>query len=63
MLLFVAHASVLHQEVKCRFYGPCAVKAAYLNGIQQLSLTEVIELFTSCCVLKEGTQFLSTLLL
>ena len=40
-LLFIGHAVFANHEVKCRFYGPCAVKSAFLNGQKQSSLTEV----------------------
>ena len=49
-LLFVGHAVFGNHEVKCRFYGPCAVKSVFLNGQKQSSLTEVsglIELLIS----------------
>lgn len=41
MLLFVAHAKFTKHEVKCRFYGPCAVASAVLNGVTLRPLTEV----------------------
>ena len=40
-LLFIGHAMFANHEVKCRFYGPCAVKSVFLNGHRQSSLTEV----------------------
>lgn len=40
-LLFVAHTRITHQEIKCRFYGPCAVTNVMLNGVLQPSLTQV----------------------
>ena len=43
-LLFVGHAVFGNHEVKCRFYGPCAVKSVFLNGQKQSSLTEVSDL-------------------
>lgn len=42
MLLFIAHSKFTPQEVKCRFYGPCAVTSAVLNGVTLAPLTEVI---------------------
>lgn len=41
MLLFIAHGRITPHEVRCRFYGTCAVTAALLNGVQLQSLTEV----------------------
>ena len=41
MLLFIAHAKFTQQEIKCRFYGPCAVTSAVLNGVTLSPLTEV----------------------
>lgn len=43
-LLFIAQAVFTSQEVQCRLYGPCAVKAVYLNGHLQSKLTEVRKL-------------------
>ena len=40
-LLFVSHARITAQDIKCRLYGPCAVKSVTLNGVPQPSLTEV----------------------
>ena len=41
MLLFIAHSKFTQQEIKCRFYGPCAVTSAVLNGVTLAPLTEV----------------------
>ena len=41
MLLFIAHARITSQEVRCRFYGPCAVLCTVLNGVRLDPLTEV----------------------
>ena len=40
-LLFIAHARITATDCKCRFYGPCAVNSATLNGVPQPPLTEV----------------------
>ena len=40
MLLFIAHAIMSPEEVKCRFYGPCAVMCVSLNTIEQHPLTD-----------------------
>ena len=41
MLLFIAHARISLSEVKCRFYGPCAVNGVTLNEAKLHPLTEV----------------------
>ncbi|KAL5011167.1 hypothetical protein ScPMuIL_013472 [Solemya velum] len=53
-LLFIAHARITGQEVKCRFYGQCDVKSAFLNGVQQPSLTEEANFVMSFCPLNHG---------
>ncbi|XP_064617661.1 M-phase phosphoprotein 8-like isoform X2 [Liolophura sinensis] len=58
-LLFVAHTRITHQEIKCRFYGPCAVTTVMLNGVLQPSLTQVgmkaeANFVLSCCPLNNG---------
>ncbi|XP_046555717.1 M-phase phosphoprotein 8-like [Haliotis rubra] len=47
-LLFIAHARITPHEVKCRFYGPCAVKSVFLNGVKQPSMTEEANFVLSC---------------
>ncbi|XP_033741181.1 M-phase phosphoprotein 8-like [Pecten maximus] len=53
-LLFVAHARITAQDIRCRFYGPCAVQNVSLNGVQQPPLTEEANFVLSCCPLQHG---------
>lgn len=53
-LLFVSHARITAQDIKCRLYGPCAVKSVTLNGVPQPSLTEEANFVLSCCPLQSG---------
>ncbi|XP_052244861.1 M-phase phosphoprotein 8-like isoform X1 [Dreissena polymorpha] len=39
-LLFIAQAEFTSEDVKCRLYGPCAVKSVCLNGQPLAQLTE-----------------------
>ena len=39
-LLFIAHARVNSEKVKCRLYGPCAVRDVTLNRQRQSAVTE-----------------------
>lgn len=59
MLLFIAHSRITPQEVKCRFYGPCAVLCALLNGVKQNSLTEEANFVLSFSPLKNGKNDLT----
>ncbi len=54
MLLFIAHAKFTPQEVKCRFYGPCAVTKAILNGVTLSPLTEESHFVLSFSPLHHG---------
>ncbi len=54
MLLFIAHAKFTPQEVKCRFYGPCAVTGAVLNGVTLSPLTEESHFVLSFSPLHHG---------
>jgi len=40
-LLFIGQSVFTSEEVKCRLYGPCAVKGVTLNGQPLAPLTEV----------------------
>lgn len=53
-LLFIAHARITATDCKCRFYGPCAVNSATLNGVPQPPLTEEANFVLSCCPLQNG---------
>ncbi|CAC5394491.1 MPHOSPH8 [Mytilus coruscus] len=55
-LLFVAHARITAQDIKCRLYGPCAVKTVTLNGVPQPPLTEEANFVLSCCPLQSGNN-------
>nr|KAG5711227.1 hypothetical protein BaRGS_004871 [Batillaria attramentaria] len=53
-LLFIAHARINSNEVKCRLYGHCAVTSVYLNDVLQPSLTEESNFVLMCHPLFEG---------
>ena len=40
MLLFIAHALMSSEDIKCRFYGPCAINTVALNTVPQHPLTD-----------------------
>ncbi|ELU04569.1 hypothetical protein CAPTEDRAFT_207367 [Capitella teleta] len=54
MLLFIAHARVSKHEARCRFYGPCAVTSAILNGQRLKPLTEEANFVMSFSPLHNG---------
>uniref|UniRef100_T1J1H3 Uncharacterized protein n=1 Tax=Strigamia maritima TaxID=126957 RepID=T1J1H3_STRMM len=54
MLLFIAHARITSQEIKCRFYGACAVVSVVLNGVKQRPLTEDANFVFSFCPIQNG---------
>ncbi|XP_050394413.1 M-phase phosphoprotein 8 [Patella vulgata] len=53
-LLFISHARIKHNDIRCRLYGPCAVTGVVLNGVRQPTLTENSNFVLSCHPLLPG---------